>query len=365
MPDSVLSAQECELGGRVHSPLHRSAWALLGLLLLALASGVPPVDAEVTSSAPLAEVNGHSITTDDLERALGAKLRKLEEQIYDLRRQQLDALIAERVLAQEAARRGMSVAVLLDAEVTAKVGLVTEQEVEAFYQANKDRLRGDEAAVRPQVRTYLQQQKLTAQRASFVESLRSQAKIVDRLQAPPIVRIEVPVDGAPVRGAADAPVTLVEFSDFHCPFCKRVQSTLTQLLARYPGKVKLVYRDFPLDSLHPQARRAAEAARCAQDQGKFWEYHDLLFAGPASAAPEALERYAGQVGIDTAAFGRCLSEGVHRAAVQRDFDEGARLGVTGTPGFFINGRPLSGAQPLEAFVRVIEEELTARKDPPR
>jgi protein-disulfide isomerase len=328
-----------------------------GGLFLALTLGAPLVAAQTPATEPLAEVNGAAITVEDLEDALGARLRQLEQQIYDLKRKQLDALITERLLAQEATRRGTSMAALLDAEVTAKVGLVTEQEVESFYQANKPRLRGEEAVVREQIRTRLQQQKLAAQRERFVESLRSQAKIVDRLQAPPIVRVEVPVDGAPVRGPAEAPVTLVEFSDFHCPFCKQVQATLRQILDRYPGKVKLVYRDFPIDSLHPQARRAAEAARCAQDQGKFWEYHDLLFAGPARAAPEELERYAGQVGLDLAAFERCLSDNVHRAAVQRDLDEGTRLGVTGTPAFFINGRPLSGAQPLEAFVRVMEEEL--------
>jgi protein-disulfide isomerase len=325
---------------------------------------LPSVHAETPTTQPLAEVNGEPITGEELERALGARLRQLEQQIYDLKRRQLETLISELLLIQEAGRRGTSVPALLDAEVTAKVGLVTEQEVEAFYRANKARLRGEEATVREQVRTYLQQQKLAAQRAQLVETLRSQAKVVDRLQAPPVVRVEVPFDGAVIRGAADAPVTIVEFSDFHCPFCKQVQPTLVQLLARYPGKVKLVYRDFPIDGLHPQARRAAEAARCAWDQGKFWEYHDLLFAGPASATPEELERYAGQVGLDTGVFGRCLSEGVHRAAVQRDFDEGARLGVAGTPGFFINGRPLSGAQPLEAFVRVIEEEL-ARMPSPR
>ena len=335
---------------------------MLALTLGILAPSAAPAGTQAGMPAPLAEVEGEAITAEDLERALGAKLRKLEEQIYDLKRSQLDTLIADRLLAQEAAKRGTSVAALLDAEVTAKVGLVTEQEVEKFYRANKARLRGEEAAVREQIRTHLQQQTLAAQSARFVETLRSQAKIVDRLQAPPVVRVEVPIDGAPVRGLATAPVTLVEFSDFHCPFCKQVQSTLKQLLERYPGKVKLVYRDFPIDSLHPEARRAAEAARCAQDQGKFWEYHDLLFAGPPRAAPEDLERYAGQVGLDLAAFGRCLSGGVHRAAVQRDLDEGARLGVAGTPGFFINGRPLSGAQPFEVFVRVIEEELTARKD---
>ncbi|MGE5851144.1 MAG: DsbA family protein, partial [Candidatus Methylomirabilota bacterium] len=185
----------------------------------------------------------------------------------------------------------------------------------------------------------------------------SKAKVLVRLHPPPLVRVEVSIDGAPIRGAPNAPVTLVEFSDFHCPFCKQVQPTLAQLLARYPGKVRLVYRDFPIDSLHPQARRAAEAARCAQDQGKFWEYHDLLFAEAPKATTEDLSRFAQQVGLDLAKFESCLSGGFHRAAVQRDIDDGSRAGVNGTPAFFINGRPLSGAQPLEAFVQLIEEEL--------
>ncbi len=327
-------------------------------LVLALTLAVPSIGAQTTATEPLAEVNGEIITAKDLESALGARLRQLEEQMYELKRRELDSLIAERLLAQEAARRGTSVGALLDAEVTAKVGLVTEQEIEAFYQTNKTRLRGEEAVLRPQIRSYLQQQKLAAQRERFVESLRSQAKVLVRLQPPPIVRVEVTIDGAPIRGAANAPVTLVEFSDFHCPFCKQVQPTLTQLLARYPGNVRLAYRDFPIDSLHPQARRAAEAARCAQDQGKFWEYHDLLFAEAPKATPEELKGYAEKVGLDLSKFEPCLTGGTHRAAVQRDLDEGSKLGITGTPAFFINGRPLDGAQPLDAFVRVIEEELS-------
>lgn len=327
--------------------------------------GGPAVYAQVPAATdPLAEVNGEVITAGDLDQALGARLRQLEEQMYDLKRRELDTLIAERLLAQEAARRGTSVGTMLDAEVTSKVGLVTEQEIEAFYQTNKARLRGEETALRPQIRAYLQQQKLAAQRERFVESLRSQAKVLVRLQPPPVVRLDVPISGAPIRGAANAPVTLVEFSDFHCPFCKQVLPTLTQLLARYPGKVRLVFRDFPIDSLHPQARRAAEAARCAQDQGKFWEYHDLLFANAPQASPEELGRFAQQVGLDLAKFEPCLSGGLHRAAVQRDIDEGTRLGVDGTPAFFINGRPLSGAQPLEAFVQVIEEEVAPPAAPP-
>jgi len=327
-------------------------------VLLAVALDMPPVLAQTPAPEPLAEVNGETITAAELERALGAKLSKLQEQIYDLKRQELEGLIAQRLLAHEAAKRGISVAALLDAEVTARAGLVTEQEIEAFYQANKARLRGDESRLRDSIRAHLQQQKLAARRERLLESLRSQSKVVVRLQPPPIVRVAVSVDGAPVRGAAEAPVTLVEFSDFYCPFCKQAQETLKQILDRYPGKVRHVFRDFPVDGLHPQARPAAEAARCAHDQGKFWEYHDALFANPPRATPDDLRRYAEQLALDVSTFERCFSAGTHRATVQRDYEEGVRLGVTGTPAFFINGRLLSGAQPLEAFARLIEDELS-------
>ena len=246
---------------------------------------------------------------------------------------------------------------LVDAEVTAKVGLVTEQEIEKFYQDNKAQIKSDDPQLREKIRAYLQNQKLTAKREEFLKSLRAQAKIVDNLKPPPVARVAVSTDGAPVRGAANAPVTIVEFSDFECPFCKRAHPTLTQLLKDYAGKVKVAYRDFPLESIHPQARRAAEAARCANDQAKFWEYYDMLFTESPKLGPEDLKRYAAQVGIDAKKFEDCVSAGAHKAAVQKDLDEGNRLGITGTPAFFINGRPLTGAQPLEAFARIIDEEL--------
>lgn len=335
----------------------RARGAFFGLFLALTLNG-PSFGAESSKNEPLAQVNGEAITAKDLESRLGAKLAKLEEQIYDLKRQELDSLIAQKLFAQEAAKRKISVAALLDAEVTAKVPLVTETEIDAFYQANKARIRGDDAETREKIRAFLQQQKLTAQRALFIESLRSQGKVIVRLQPPPVIRVEVSIQGAPVRGAADAPVTLVEFSDFECPFCKQAHPTLKQILERYPDKVRLAYRDFPLDSIHPQARRAAEAARCAQDQTKFWEYHDVLFSQSPRLSTDDLRRYADQVGLDVTKFDDCLTAGTHKAAVQRDLDEGNRLGITGTPAFFVNGRPLSGAQPLEAFARVIDDELT-------
>jgi protein-disulfide isomerase len=242
---------------------------------------------------------------------------------------------------------------------------VSEQEVEAAYRALKDQLRGDEATKRELIRTQLPGEKLAARRRAFLESLRAQAQVVVHLKAPPVFRVDVSTDGAPSRGPATAPVTVVEFQDFHCPFCKRVQPTLDQLVARYGERIRLVYRDFPIDQLHPQAHKAHEAARCAHVQGKFWPYHDLLYAKAPKAGPEELTTYARQAGLDVGAFERCLTSGSQRAAVQKDVDEGVRAGVTGTPAFFINGRLLSGAQPLESFVRLIDEELAGASTSPR
>jgi len=324
---------------------------------VAIVFGLSAVQAETPTGDPLAEVNGEVVTAADLDRALGVRLTKLQEQLYALKRAELDAQIAQRLLAQEAAQRGISVPALLDAEVTAKAGLVTETEIERVYQANKANIKGDESEVREKIRASLQQRKLAAQREQFVRSLREKGNVVDRLMPPPVVRVAVATDGAPMRGDAQAPVTLVEFSDFHCPFCKRVQPTLTALLDRYPGKVKLAFRDLPLRQLHPQAPRAAEAARCAQDQGKFWDYHDVLFAQAPKASDDELKQYAADVGLDSGQFAECLSGNVHGGAVQRDIEEATKLGLEGTPAFFINGQLISGAQPLERFIQMIEEEL--------
>lgn len=328
--------------------------ALWGLLLL-LGVGFPR--AVLGAGEPLAVVDGETITAEEVEKPLAAQLSKLEEQVYDLKLQRVEALINEKLLSKEAAKRKITVQALLDAEVTAKVSLVTEQEIESFYQANKARIKGQESQVREQIRAYLQNQKLAVQREAFLQSLRSQAKVVINLKPPPVLRVDVKVDGAPFKGKASARVTIVEFTDFHCPFCKQVLPTLAQLESRYGDKVKIVFRDFPIDSLHPSARKGHEAARCANEQGKFWPYHDKLFANAPKASPENLKTYAQEVGLDVGAFEKCFSRGKYQAAVQKDIEEGTRAGVTGTPAFFINGRVISGAQPLESFVRVIDDEL--------
>jgi protein-disulfide isomerase len=334
-------------------------WTLLLLIALSL-----PVMLHAAGDT-LAEVDGIAITSEEVEKPLASQLSKLEEQIYNLKRQRVEALINEKLLAKEAAKRGVSVPALLDAEVTSKVGLVTEQEIEKFYGQNKAQLKGEEVKLREQIRTHLQNQKLVTKREEFLKSLRSQAKVVVNLKPPPIVRVTVSVDGAPFRGPANAPVTIVEFSDFHCPFCRRVLSTLTQIESRYGEKIRLVFRDFPIDTLHPGASKAHEAARCANEQGKFWVYHDKLFASPPNSSPEIFKGLAKDVGLDMTAFANCFDSGKHQAGVKKDVEEGHRAGVTGTPAFFINGRMISGAQSTETFARVIDDELARIAAGPR
>lgn len=320
-----------------------------------------PTSITAADSHILAEVDGEKITAEQVEKAIGVPLTQLQEKIYNLKREKLEAMISEQLLVKEAARRGTSVPGLLDKEVTTRVGLVTEEEIEVFYKANKSRLRSDDATVRQQIRSYLQNQKLATKREEFLNSLKAKTTVVVHLQPPPVLRVDVDVDGAPFKGAAKAPVTIVKFEDFHCPFCKQVQQTFAQLLSRYGNKLKIVHRDFPIDSLHPQARKAHEGARCANEQGKFWTYHDKLYANAPKASPEDLKAYAKESGLNVAAFEKCLDSGKYKDAVQKDVEQGSQVGVNGTPAFFVNGRFTSGAQTLESFVRIIEDELVRLK----
>ena len=318
-----------------------------------------------TASEPLAIVNGTAITNDEVESALGPSLAKLEEQIYDLKRTKLNSLIEDALIAAEARKRGISTDALIQAEVTAKLAPVTDEEVAVFYGANQARLQKDLNAWRGEVRTFLVQQRATERRQAFAKELRAAGKVEVLLPAPKLMRSDVSTAGAFAKGGAAAPVTIVEFSDFHCPFCKRVQPVVAQVLKKYGDKVRLVYKDFPLDSLHPQARAASEAARCAGEQGKFWEFHDKVYAGGSDSSPATMTQYAREVAVaDMPTFEACVSARKHQAVVQRDVAEGIKLGLTGTPGFFINGRLLSGAQPLDAFTSIIDAELEQQQKRP-
>lgn len=168
-------------------------------------------------------------------------------------------------------------------------------------------------------------------------------------------RIEVSVDDDPSIGPSDASITIVEFSDFRCPFCARAKPTIAQILETYGDKIRFVYRDFPI--LGPESQKVAEASECADEQGKFWEYHDMLFANQQTLEDANLKQYAKDLGLDTTRFNDCLDSGKMTSEVESDIRDGRNYGVQGTPAFFINGILVSGAQPFSVFQQIIEEEL--------
>jgi protein-disulfide isomerase len=314
-----------------------------------------------SDSAKLADVDGIAITQKDLDRSAGKALSNAREQLYKLERQKLEEHIGATLLTQEAKHRNVSVSTLLEQEVNGKVPPVTEEEIQQFYDSNKNRLPVELAKVHDQIRDYLREQKIEKQKNEFFKMLRAKSKVTTYLTPPPVYRAEVNFTGAPMRGSEKASVTMIKFEDFQCPYCKTAQSTFKELLKKYDGKLRLVHKDLPLEALHPQARQAAEAARCAGEQGKFWEYHDKLYANSPKAGVEELKNYAKEVGLNSGSFEQCFTSGKYKALVQKDLSEGAQLGITGTPTFFINGREFSGAQPVEAFAAIIDEELGQAK----
>jgi protein-disulfide isomerase len=331
---------------------------LLGALLFW--SFIAPSEAAVagqSQTAPasaVAVVNGKEITDQELLDRVRGEVLKLEAQLYEVRRNGVDELISEYLLEQTAKSRGLSADQLLQQEVDSKVGEVTAKDVEDFYTANQARIRKPLNEVRPQILNYLQQNKLTEARRAYLKGLRDKAQVKMYLQ-PPI--IEVSAEGAPSKGADNAPITIVEFSDFQCSYCKRVLNVLDQVLERYPNQVRLAFRDFPILSIHPHAQKAAEAAHCAAEQGKFWEYHDLLFEKQEAIPNANFAEQAKALDLEVTAFQTCLDSRKYKEKVERNHADGVKAGVSGTPAFFINGRLLSGAQPLEAFKAVIDEEL--------
>lgn len=176
-------------------------------------------------------------------------------------------------------------------------------------------------------------------------------------EEPQYIRYDIPTQGAYALGPRDAPITIVEFSDFQCPYCRRWHEQVYEpLLAAYPGKIRMVYRHLPLTSIHPDAFPAAEASMCAGEQDAFWQFHEKLFSSE-SLGSEVYNRYARELSLDMTAFEACMTEHKYREAVQKDTDFAIDLGIRSTPTFFINGLAIVGAQPLEVFKQVIDKEL--------
>ena len=286
---------------------------------------------------------------------------RLAQALYEARKLAINQIVDGELLGREAKVRGIDRNALVQQEITAKVVPVTEADVQTWYQANQGRVQGATLEqVREPIRSLLVQERTAEVRTAFVNLLKAKTAVQILLDPP---RQLLDTSASPTRGTPGAPIELVEFTDFECPFCVRAESVLKQVLDAYGDRIRLVYRAFPLP-IHSNARPAAEAAACASEQDKFWPYHDRLFASPGKLGDADLKQHAADLGLDRRQFDACFDARKHNAQIDADIRAGTDAGVTGTPAFFINGRMMAGAQPFEQFKQVIEEELAPknRKD---
>ena len=288
---------------------------------------------------------------EQLKAQLADVQTQVKEQEFNLRKKALTEMLFD----MEAQARGITRDALLAQEISAK-SAVTTADTDALWEEVKVRAKGaTKEQVLPQLQQMAAQRKSESRIAVFQRELFKKHKVSFVGLQPARKTVEVPAD-APVMGPADAPVTIVEFTDYQCPYCQQAQQYVDRVMAAYKGKVRLVYQEFPLD-FHGQAKPAGVAARCAGEQGKFWEMHSGLLLSPGAFDAADLQKRAVGLGIDATKFNACVASGKYDPVIEKAIQNGRSVGVTGTPTFLLNGRSFSGAQPFEVFERMIEEEL--------
>ncbi len=321
-------------------------------------AGGDAAEEPVDGDAVLATIDGSPVTMADVNEQIGERLDQLDYQYrsqrHNLIESTLQGIVRDRLLEDEAATRGIAKDELVASEIDAKVR-VSEAEITNWYNANRARLGGRTLEqLYSQIEDFLENTKREQVFERFTNGL-AENKEISYLLEP--FRVKLNNEGSPALGSSDAPVTVVEFSDFECPYCRRFKPVVHQLQENYGDQVRIVYRQFPLD-IHPRAFKAAEASLCAHEQDRFWEMHDLLFDEQESLDVEALKEKAGRLGLDQAEFDSCLDSGRQAERIRGDLQEGAAVGVDGTPAIFVNGIPVrGGAVPYETLAAYIDAEL--------
>ena len=324
-----------------------------------LVTDVTPPATKADRARVLATIKGEPITSAEVENSLLPLIFDVQEQVYKLRKDQVELTINDTLLTQEAQKRKITTNALLDAEV--KPNPVTDEQTRLFFEQNKERVSGDFTQTKDAIKQYLEQIELRAAERAFVDRLRATAAIQVFLVAPESPVFSISTADQPSLGNADAPVTIVEFTDFQCPSCAALHPELERLVKEYGGKVRLVARDFPL-SQHTEAFKAAEAAEAAREQGRYWEYVQIMMRNQSALSVEKLKEYAGELKLDRTRFDSSLDSGKFTEAVQRDVEDGMKLGINATPTLFINGRRVSakGYEELKASIEAAFKAATPK-----
>jgi protein-disulfide isomerase len=347
-------------------------FALLTIFASASCTSSPSTKAEAPKAAakaedlnaPAAKIGSTVITMKELDEKAKTELSQLEsayqERKHQIKEQTLDKMIIDRLVEEKAKAAGKTAEEYVKAEVTDKIAAPSDAEIKSTYEQAKARNPNipPMAGLKDQIVSFMKQQKVQVAEQEFHKKLMDEAKAEKLLKPYRAAPVEVEAKGN-MRGPANAPITIVAFSDYECPYCSVGEKSISEVLAAYPEKVRLFFRDYPLP-IHPEAPKAAEAAHCAEDQGKYWQMHDKLFANQKALKIENLKGYAKELGLDVAKFDKCLDAGDKAKVVAEGVEAGKKLGVNGTPAFFVNGILVSGAQPFEAFKKLIDEELAAK-----
>jgi protein-disulfide isomerase len=336
-----------------------AAW-MLSAVLIPYENTPPAPPATTKSPALVAKVAGKPITYDELVLPMASRIYDLEEQVYRLQRERLDQLIAKMVLDREAEQQGKATQELVKAFLASQTIPVEDQEVADYYAENRARWaewKGTEQELMAQIRAYLQQFKTQQRVMEYAKSLNPRHDVEVYLTEPQFPTIQVRLEqDDPVLGPDNASLTIFEFSDYQCPACRRNHEVVREIRQAYRDRVRWVFKDFPMPG-HQWARGAALASHCAAEQGKFWEYQDLLFASQDELSTERLTQLARELDLQMEPFNRCLEVGKFQAHIDRDIEQGKKFGFNTTPTFVINHRVVSGAPPAGRFRQIIDEEL--------
>lgn len=313
------------------------------------------------NNAVVATADGVEIRGDEVESATNGQTFQLRQQIFEARRGWVQNEIAKRLVEREAKKEGLGLEEFLEKKTSAGSKPVTDTDVQMFYRANQAMMKKPDGTVatldevKDRIREHLDGQGKGQKRQEYLAKLieDNQVKILMEPLDPPTV--EVSVDDDPSKGPKTAPVTIVEFSDFQCPACRNADARIADLLKQFEGKVHFVYRDFPL-TRHKDAMPASVAANCAKEQGKYWEFHELLFQNQNQLKPADFTRHAQTLKLDMEKFATCQQDPKWVAEVNKDLEDGEKAGVNSTPSFFVNGKLVPGGN-IPEITRLIEKEL--------
>ncbi|NLJ29972.1 thioredoxin domain-containing protein [Desulforhabdus amnigena] len=354
---------------RLHKWRSRRLYKLMTLAAFSILFSFSSQMTQAATSSPrqsknaVASVNGQIITSEQIEKPLASQLYRMQQEIYNLKRTQLEQTIAQILLQKEADKKGISLDQFVKEVILPQGVQVSDEEVEKYYTQNQESLKewkGTQEELKQQIKTSLEEQKYYQKINEYIQTLISRNKVEIYLQDPPLPSVNITAGNSPSSGPSNAPLTIIELSDYQCPSCRQTYGVTKRIMETFKGRIRWVFKDFPLGQ-NPVSVKAAEASRCAADQSKFWEYHDLLFGTTQELTTDKLKDLAKQLNLDMDKFSACLDSGQYRNNVLQEAQEFAAQGVDRTPSFVINGKLLPGGPSFERFKDLIDRELSRHK----